>query len=681
MNIIMMAVMLFLTFGIAGFFYTSKWNRDKCFSSGGCLMLTVVLVIGVMALFGFVGRLFPAMSIGVALLQLLGICGHFRLLYRSFGIQNGRLTLTARGKEVLSGFYSPALICAAITFMVTLILSRGLLVYRYDDLKQWGAAAKFMVDNEALPRENEFFGSLNHYLTSTFFTSYFGIGSKWVTGKLVEHDLYAANMLFITAGFCLPLGELTWKHWKNSVSIFALSVFGITALYYHSVANLYVDIILAAWVGGIIGFILLRRRLKGAFGKRELGFLFLMLAFTVFIKWGYGILAVVIIFTAWFLIEYAMRKELQDKVNRLLRFPKFWIAVCLLIIAGGVVIWLLSLLLGEGLNKLLPGAGSLITSVLDIVLERTEKAVLTTNACVMGLFDQNVTRGTFKYGSLAALLMLGGLGFVSLRGIESKDYVKLMKRLHITWLLGSVVWFCLILVTYVSNFAYAEATIALSFNRYMGIYLMFGYFVMLISIFMPEEYLALRSVTEQGPVFVSHSRPNAFSMRMVLRVLISLVLILNISTALVTESTGLNIEEITGYAMVANVHEQSKDINKLTEDEDNILFIAQGGAERGLHRARFDVGVNVSGYKPNSYKFATSGDPGYDLSIIRAPKELPQLLIDGEYDYIWVYKTNSTLNKFTKSYFGMKLKSASLYRVIEQDGVLELEFVSALGEE
>ncbi len=679
MNMIMMAVMLFCTVGIAGFLYTLPINRDKTYTSAQCMSVTVIGIIGVMALFGFVGRLFPAMSIGVALLLVLGIYGHLRLAFGSVEVQGGRLSLTDRGRELLSGFYSPALLLCAAAFTVSLILNRGLLVYRYDDLKQWGTAAKFMSENGYMPREQEFFGSHNHYLTTTFFTSYFGTGGRWVAGHLPEHDLYAANMLMIAVGLSLPLGELGWKHWSKSVGIFVLSLLGITALYYHSTANLYVDVILSAWVGGLIGWMMLRRRLKGAFDRRNLGFLALMLAFTLFIKWGYGILSVVLLLAAWFLIEYSMRPALERWVNGLFRSVRFWAGAVGVLLFGAAVIWLLSIIFGENLNKLLPGAGNLITSTLDILLERTDKATLTKDACILGLFDQNVTRGVFHYGALVALCLLGGLGYLQTQGIESRPYARMMRLLHTVWLCGSVLWFALILVTYVSNFAYAEATIALSFNRYMGLYLMIGYFVMLLSLYLPEEYLTARKHTDSGYIFAPvGKKTKGLTMRSFLQVLLAFLLILNVNTDLVTESCGISTDSITGYKTVAAVHEQSKLVREFTNAEDAILYIAQGGAERGLHRARMDVGMNVSAYKPNSYKFASEGDPGYDLSTIRTPEELPQLLLDGGYAYIWVYKSNKELNHFTKEYFGLQLKNASLYRVTVVGGRPELSYYGAL---
>ncbi len=679
MNMIMMALMLFLVCGIAALIYLSKLNADKTFSSAACLMVTVIGIIGVQALFAFVGRLFPAMWIGVVLLLIAGIFGHFMIFRRCVGIKDNRFVLKDGGKELLCAFYSPALLGACIVFLGTLVLNRGLLVYRYDDLKQWGSAAKFMVENEALPREHEFFGSLNHYLTPTFFTSFFGIGGKWVAGKLVEHNLYAANMLFVAAGLCLPLGEFSWKQLKSTAAILTLSLLGITALYHHSTANLYVDVILAAWVGGTIGYMLLRRRLHGAYSGKEYGFLALVAAFTVFIKWGYGILAVAILAVVFLLIEYSMRKSVKQRVDAWLRTPKFWVGAAAVVLICALIIWLLSLIFGESLNKLLPGAGSLLKSVFDILFDGSEKAILTKDACLMGLFDQRVTRGAFQYGSFTALVLLSGFGFLSLRGVESKAYTAMMKRLCTVWICGSVLWFSLILVTYVSNFAFSEATIALSFNRYMGIYLMIGYFVLLYNLFLPEEYLSARKVTDGGIAFTpSGKQTKGITMRSLMRVLLALVLVLNVNTALVTESTGLNKDEITGYPLVEAVHAQSQKVMQVTGEDDPILYIAQGSVERGLHRARFDVGMNVSGYKPNSYKFAASGDVGYDLSVLRSVEELPQLLIDGGYQYIWVYETNKELNNFTEEYFGMRLHNASLYSVSFENGKVDIFYLCAL---
>lgn len=684
MNVIMMLAMLFCLYGMAGFLYMGVFGRKGgTVTSAQCMTLSVMLIIGVQALFSLLGRILPhAMSIGVGLLLILGIYGHFLLLYGSVraSFSSGRrIGLTDVGKARLKAFYSPALICVGAVFVLTLFLMRGMLVFRYDDLKQWGSAAKFMVEHEAMPREEEFFGSLNHYLTPTFFTSFFGIGGKWVTGKFVEYVLYAANLLYAAVGMALPLGEFGWKDAKRCFVIFGLSVFGITALYYHTTANLYVDITLSAWVGGMVGFLLLRRRIRGQLDWTNLLYLALTLLFTVFIKWGYGILGVVIVLCAWGIIEYSMRRSVAEKVNRLLHNRRFWLCCGGIILLGAVMIWLLSIIFGRGLDKVLPGAGSLITSVIDILFGRSDKAVLTTNACLLGLFDQKVTRGTFGFGAAVALVLLGGLGYLQCRSVESVELKKLMHRLHTAWLIGSVIWFLLILVTYVSNFAYAEATIALSFNRYMGIYLMIGYFVLVLLLFCPEQYLAARKVENGETVFVaSGKQARGVDMRSLMRILLIMVLVLNMDSTLMTESTGLNSAEMPGYANVSEVAAQSKTVKKLTTSEDDILFIAQSGAERSLHRARFDVGMNVSGYKPNTYHFSSTADAGYDLSAIRPPEELPTLLIEGGYEYVWLFRTDSELNAFAKEYFGFKLQNGTLYRVWNEGGIVSLTEVSSL---
>lgn len=202
---------------------------------------------------------------------------------------------------------------------------------------------------------------------------------------------------------------------------------------------------------------------------------------------------------------------------------------------------------------------------------------------------------------------------------------------------------------------------------------------MLLVLFAPEEYLAARKLQDGKYVFApSGKRSKGITVRGLMQILLVTVLVLNINTALVTESTGLNTDEIVGYSNVNAVHEQSNTVKCLTGEDDDILFIAQKGAERSLHRARFDVGMNVSGYSPNTYHFSETADAGYDLSVIRSPKELPQLLIDGGYEYVWVYKTDTELNDFAEGYFGMKLKNATLYRVFVQNGTVTLSRVSGL---
>lgn len=668
MHIIMMIFMLLCVWGIAGLCYLLSANGRLGMggmSSTRCLAVAAIGIVAVQGIAGLIGRLIPYfMSVTAGLLLLAGLAGHFMLFWSACSTSTSRIQLSAQGRKMLTKFYSPGLLCTGVAFVLALVLVQDMLVFRYDDLKQWGSAAKFMVEHNAMPREHEFFGSLNHYLTPVFFTSFFGIGGRWVSGQLVEADLYAANILLSAIGLCIPLGEFGWKDAKRVFAIFGLSLLCITALYYHSIVNLYVDIPFAAWVGGLIGWLLLFRRIKGPLKRWDYLFLAVCLCWVVFIKWGYGLLGVGLVLVALFLIEYSHRATLAQKVDKLLHQKRFWLGLLLGGALCGIIIWLLSLIFGENLNKVLPGAGSLLTSVFDILSGGSEKAVLTTKACIMGLFDQKVSRGFFDMGLLTALIAIGLCAWLQSRSVESIQFAQLMRRLNTAWLVGSVVWFSLILVTYVSNFAFAEATIALSFNRYMGLYLMIGGFVLMLLLFLPEEYLGARSGKPGQYVFASTGkRTRGVSMRGLMQVVCCLVLLLNVDANLIRESTGFDAMRLAGYGNITAVHAQSNVVKQLTKADDNILFIAQRGAERSLHRARMDVGMNVSGYQPNTYHFSATADSGYDLSQIRPTEELPQLIQDGQYDYIWVYKTDRELNAFTRQHYGFDFEDATLYRV------------------
>lgn len=650
MNFIMMVLMLLCVYGIMALYQCITW-----FGGARCLALAVMTVIGIQAFGGAIGRVIPhGMSYTAVFLLLCGGFGHLMTVWETFSIRNGRIGLAGKAKERLAALYPPAVIGAGLIFLLIFLLMRGMLIFRYDDLKQWGSAAKFMTQFEWMPREEEFFGSHNHYLTPTFFTSFFGLGGKWVSGTVIEHNFYAANMLFVAAGLILPLGEIGWKKWKTAFAVLGLELLGMTALYYHSIANLYVDIILAAWVGGMVASVVQHRSSGNAFDRRFWSYCLPMLLFTVFIKWGYGLLGVGVVLLTILLCESSLNPQFGQKLAKRFqnkRLLLIWVLIAAILF---VLIWSMSILMGDTLNKILPGVNGMFTAIGDILFARTDKATLTLKACLTGLFDQPVTRGTFGFGPLVGLLLVGGLGAAVAETAGEKR--ALLRRLNLIYLAGSVVWFMLILFVYVSNFAYAEATIALSFNRYMGIYLMIGLFVQLTFLFDRNDAALGRS----------------------LKMLVFLVLVLNINTDLVIESTALDPMQIVGYENVVAVKEQANEVSALTDPEDRILYIGQYGAERGLHRARLDVGMNVSPYKPNTYKFSTENVAGYDLSVTRAPYELPQLIIDGGYDYVWVYKSNSELNDFTEEYFGFRFKPGMLYRVVTDGRSVQLVDATSL---
>ncbi len=665
MNIIMLLLFFLSLYGVACV-YTAALRM----SSAQGFLCAVMSVCAAEGLGALLGRWIPhGMGIFTGVILAVGLLGHFLLAKRVLCADGHfRLFPGEKGRQFLLEFYSPALVGAGIVFFAGILLMRGALVYQYDDLKQWGTAAKFMVENERLPKDEEFFGSLHHFLTPTFFNTFFGIGGKWATGKLVEHNLYTGNLLLIAAGWVLPMGEFGWKEKGRAFGLLGLNLLCCGALYYHSFFNLYVDVILAAFCGGMIGYLILHRRKSCGWERRELIFLAVCGCFMVVLKWGYGILCLILAALSLFAVEDSLNPAFAGRVKEKLHDRRF------LLIAGGILLLIVggiaaaAAVFGERLNVVLPGAARFFTAIWEILTGSTEKARLTLSACVSGLFDQKLTRGALGLNTFMAFILLLAAWRFAKRECESAAFGRLMSRLSLGYLIGGICWFFMILITYVSTFAENESVTALSFNRYTGIYLMIGAFALNLLLLLPPS--ALRSHHEQTA--------RRIPARSIAAAVMTALLVLNCNESLISYSTGLMNENVAGYQTVAQVKEQSEKVKGSEAAEAEILFIAQDSAERALHRARFDVGMNVSRYKPNSYCFTEKDARGSDISISRTPKELPQLILDGGYEYLWIYKTDSLLNEFCSGYFGMELKSASLYRVVKDGGALQLEYVCGL---
>ncbi len=665
MNVIVLLLFCFSLYGVACV-YTAALRL----SSAQGFLCAVMSVCAAEGLGSLLGRLVPhGMGIVSGIILAVGLFGHLLLARRALWADGHfRLFPGENGRRFIAAFYSPALVGAGIVFLAGLLLMRGALVYQYDDLKQWGTAAKFMVENERLPKEDEFFGSLHHFLTPTFFNTFFGIGGKWATGKLVEHDLYAANLLLIAVGWVLPMGEFSWKEKGRAFGFLGLNLLCCGALYYHSFFNLYVDVVLAAFCGGMIGYIILHRRKSCGWKRSELIFLAVCCCFMTMLKWGYGILCLLLVLLTLFAAEYSLNAAFAKRVKEKLRNKRFLLmaGAVLLLLIGGVAA--AAAIFGEKLNVILPGAARFFIAIREILTGSTEKARLTLSACISGLFNQKLTRGALGLNTFSAFVLLLAAGWFVKKESESAAFERLQRKLFWGFAVGGICWFCMILITYVSTFAENESIIALSFNRYTGIYLMIGAFVLNLLLLLPSS--ALQSHREQAA--------KRMPARSIVAVVMTAMLVFNCNENLISYSTGLMNENVAGYQTVAEVKKQSERIKDSEAAEAEILFIAQGCAERALHRARFDIGMNVSRYSPNSYCFTESDTQGSDISISRMPKDLPELISDGGYAYLWIYRTDSLLNEFCSGYFGIELKSASLYRVVENGEGIGLEYVCSL---
>lgn len=114
--------------------------------------------------------------------------------------------------------------------------------------------------------------------------------------------MYVSASLMTFIGFLLPFSGYKWKEWKKVAIYTGIIYISLYSLYTYGSKNIYVDIPLVAWAGGICGWWMNRER-------KKTDYLFVLpgLILLHFIKASSGLLMAV--FSVLFLLSYTLLFE------------------------------------------------------------------------------------------------------------------------------------------------------------------------------------------------------------------------------------------------------------------------------------------------------------------------------------------------------------------------------------
>jgi hypothetical protein len=239
---------------------------------------------------------------------------------------------------------------------------------------------------------------------------------------------------------------------------------------------------------------------------------------------------------------------------------------------------------------------------------------------------------------------------------------------------ASVIFLLMMAAAYIFLFPYEEAVHAAGVRRYFG-----GFFLYLFLICL-SRWIRAGGKEHNG----SRERIVWFGSLFIL-----LFFTWGINDRFLSEATAFNEYQIAGSEDILRAGRESRDAAKELEETDRVYFINQGTSnEYPQNVAYYELGEQVSNYLYKPWRFT---EDGCEVRILELPyptiSDLPGILAEGGYTYLWVYETDDYLREAFTQLFGTDIPptdmaDGQLFRVLYSGGEAKgLEFVKQLDSE
>ncbi len=611
-------------------------NIVRMLAAFACMLGIVLAFKNILKVSAGEGTLLSASLIVLALF-LGGKAGSFAYgMYVLLAVSAAGYLLTIvsvirEGKGALSFFCSPYLVILFLIFCYCLIAYFHDFIQHIDEFHHWALAVKYMLETGLPADHSVLFGTVHPYGTSLFYLFF-----QKFTGYN-EQNMYVAATLLMWIGFLLPFSGYERKDWKKA-AIYALIVFfGSYSLYLYGMKNLYVDVAVGSWAGGLAGW--WRNREKKKTDCLVLGSGLLMICF---FKWMAGPL--IALFALLFVIAHTCfieKKMLSDpeKQKKALRIG----LAAAFVLAAVLGIFLVLLLKAPNTMELLNGFfGGTVTKT---------RITDTVGAFIASVFGRPLAnKSSLKIAFVPFLIALT----VLMKLIADLFQQKREFAVYLTYMVCTVGAFLgILLFAYLFMFTEEESTRIASGPRYLTLYVL----LILVPV--------LSWLLQRGKS--SHPKAPGYLASGILLMFVS-----GLNEDYIPNATALYPSEISGYEQITNTGEQANRIQKVLTDTDKVYLLdQQGKGEYARTAALYYLEEQVSDYIVEPWKFTENGNMTR-LVEEESPtiEAFPQLLADGGYTYLWIYQADSYLKSTLPQLFVCEdgIGSGRLYRILYEGG-------------
>ncbi len=594
MAYIMMIVAFLLMTGVALLYY----NLLKTNMGEGMMLSAATLII----LIHISGLFFQNLQPGRLLFLALGLLGIVITVLRK----------VIGNQIVLSDVFSVSWVLLFVVLIITMFLYAGDFIQHIDEYHMWAAGSKYMLQYNRLPIYDDFIGGSGHQIGTCIFNYYFQSFSGYNEGLM-----YVSSNFLVWIGLLLPFSNIKWGNQGTAVLYSLIMYFAIISLFMYGIKNLNVDPPLAGWGGGMAGWMFSRK-------KKKVNILLLaacILMMYRFKSWAGAILGLFLV------LLYILRKVVIEKRGH--EKTSYREAISFLGVAE-VIIVILSVLSVQLIRKIdvIAIAPESIGYQLQNRGFSVDKIDRTVEHFIYRIFCSGLAGGKalFNFSFFSAfvlaliLIMIGG--WLYNRREESLLYV--MYSIVIT-----TVYLMVVLYGYFITISYGEAIRTSGQERYTSIIVIY-----LLIIALSFLFLNLRkAVNPRIPAVIGG--------------VLLFIFTYSAGSNFFTNNTALNPDDTDAYYSAKEQRQQVDQIQELIGEDSRVYFLNQQADqldEFGTNPAWYYMGSQMSNISNVPWKFTASG------SLIRLDEfytptidDFANLLKDGGYEYVWIYKADDFL--------------------------------------
>lgn len=629
--------------------------------------ITLMIILGMALLFHVVIKVTPEESFASAIMTILimiyvtGVLGDTQVALWSvyvlsvIGLVIAIIRWMRKKPYSIRTFWSPGIVMLCGLTLFAVVVFKGMHVYNWDELYQWGKAANYMVEYDKLPTGDAFAGQSILLSSTTFFHYFMSNLSADVIGTVTESNYYVSNLLLWFSAIVLPFSDTGWKQWKR-VFTFGVFHFLLTAIIFvQPYYNIYTDQATAYWAGALIAWLII-----GKCKKRNVYLIPLILINVGLMKSMVGPLFAVIVMLVIVLVYIYSCKEAGNRF-----IPKNWPRILLskkgligiaCVLSPFILMGVWSLVTKQnGLFRFKSGA---LTQMEDDRITLTLKSMINWIFESVTLKDESIylSYGIFIIITIALVNILYPLILDTKR---MSRYTKIMN----VYIIGFGLFFIVMFVAYITVFGYVDSTRAMSLNRYFSDYMMLGVVPLTLPLFMCSE-------EEQKP-FVKAIKKTVI-------VIFTLCIIYGSSDYFLQNLVHAYAMDTKNYAERERMIKDCNKIKEITNEKGKVYFINQDKSGLFTLVADYEMDEQLS-REGMCFNFREDTSEPINGLTEYSIDTLPDVLQEEGYSYVWVYSSNDYFATNMERLFGLEqVKSGDFYKVVVSDGVVRLKYMKYL---
>lgn len=608
------------------------------------LAYAVISIISIIYIAGLLGNTLYAIYL-ICILAGCGIILHIIHLYKDYQLFGIKIAI----KNTCS-FFSPTMFVLTVAIIFVTVAFKNTEFYNWDEYAQWGKAVKFMYENNMLPQGETFSGE-TEILSSTTFFHYFIM--KF--GGFKEYIAYVSNFILWFSGAILPLSGSKWRDIKKVAGYSVLIILAMNISFVQPYYNIYCDQPVAIWTGAVVAWAILHLNIK------NIQFPILCIMNIALMKNMVGPLFACIISLACLIIlflNYSRDNDIKIQWKIECKKMKNWFLVLLFGCAPFTYTLIWSKV--SSTNALLRGLENISFS--SKISERLGK---TLKACIGRCFQSVTVDDTIPFLTYAGFFCISLIIIILLTYYLKNEHLKFKVRiLGGVYLLGFVLYWCVLFYAYMTIFPYTDAIKATSMNRYLSDYIMLGLPVLLCLFFLPNDF-------GEGKCHKAKILRNTFF------IMLLFYLLLGINNDFINRITVWNRSEDKYYQEVLKVRDACKKLKKVVGDDKVLLICQNSVATVDMVIADYMLenswGRHMGGYyfiEDLAQRKETAGAASYNI------KYLQEKIEEEDFQYIWVCLSDDYLREYMDYLFNVySLNDGDLYKVGYKDGRMKMEFI------